>query len=209
MEFTMKNKFTPLFLVGFALVVMGLLKMFPGNILKNDPDNSNPMNCMPRPSTVEWVSQARTIKELTIESDLIVRVLVSGTPFTQVFTSEVQVMDENGKPTHTTEIRMLYSDTVLEVIKALKGQAKPFLTVRQTGGFGEEFMDDPLYKLGEEYILFISSVDSGEIYRTVNPHGRYQIYDDKACSFGEFVNEDTYLPVNELEEKIIQTLNSK
>ena len=205
----MKNKFSPLFLVGLALIVVGLLKMFPGNILKNNPENSNPMNCMPRSSTVEWAAQARTIKELTLEADLIVHVLVSEAPVTQVFTSEVQVMDENGKPTHTTEIRMLYSDTVLEVIKTFKGQAKPFLTVRQTGGFDEELMDDPLYKIGEEYILFISSVDSGEIYYTVNPYGRYQIYDDKACSFGEFVNEDTYLPIGELEEKIIEASKNK
>lgn len=178
--------------------------------------NSFSVTCEPRKSTTEWISAARTINELTLESDLIVHVRVSETPVTQVETFEVSVMNEHGNPTHTTEIRTLYSHTVFEVLKTYMGESVPMIAVRQTGGFDasvpngiDEMMDDPLYKIDEEYILFLVNfsdenvnINESKLYHIVNPYGRYGIYGERACSFGEFVSEESFLEVHDLEAKI-------
>lgn len=78
--------------------------------------------------------------------------------------------------------------------------------------------EDPLYKVGEEYILFLVDISGDhihapdrELYRIVNPFGRYGIDDENVLSYGEPL-QPIELPTNihELERQIeisIQELN--
>jgi hypothetical protein len=99
------------------------------------------------------------------------------------------------------------------------GKSSKTINISQTGGFDpsiskgvEEMIDDPLYKIGEEYILFLrnvsdNSVDESisELYRIVNPFGRYLIENNIVASYGEMYRIETdtmVMNINELEIQI-------
>jgi hypothetical protein len=91
----------------------------------------------------------------------------------------------------------------------------------QTGGLNpdtkavqSETLDDPLYKVGEEYVLFLVDISGDpvqapdrELYRIVNPYGRYKIDGQNVTSYGENF-EGIKLPttLDELVAQIKETL---
>jgi hypothetical protein len=175
------------------------------------PDGSNVVS-------PEWATKAVTVRELVSESDLVVRVRVSEAPVTRVHRIEGTEMDENGNPTSTVVVEnILFSDTVLEVLETYLGEPSLKITVMQTGGFDSTISknrwvmrEDPLYKVGEEYILFLVDISGDHIhapdrklYRTVNPFGRYGIDGESVLSYGEPL-QSIELPTNihELETQI-------
>jgi hypothetical protein len=176
---------------------------------------------MPDGSSVvapEWAIKAATVHELVSESDLVVRVRVSEAPATRVHRIEGTEMDENGNPTNTITVEnILFSDTVLEVLETYMGKPSLKITIMQTGGFDSTISknrwvmrEDPLYNVGEEYILFLVDISGDhihapdrELYRTVNPFGRYEINGESVFSYGEPMRP-IELPtnINELETQI-------
>lgn len=178
-------------------------------------------------SSASWVSNAMTVNELMLEADLVVMARVSGVPVTRVLRHELPVWDENNKIVGSTVSETLFSDTVFEIIKTYHGKSRLNITVMQTGGFDptisksvEEIADDPLYKVGEEYILFLVDISGDrvqapdrELYRIVNPFGRYGINDENVFSYGQNLGVNTFsvIPnISELEtqiEQAIQELN--
>lgn len=79
------------------------------------PDGSNVVS-------PEWATKAVAIRELVSESDLVVRVRVSEAPVTRAHRTELTEMDENGNPTSTVVVeKILFSDTVLEVLETILG----------------------------------------------------------------------------------------
>ncbi len=176
-------------------------------------------------SQAEWVSHAKTVNELMWESNLVVMARVSGAPVTRVLRHELPVWDENNKIVGSTVSETLVSDTVFEIIKTYHGKSRLNITVMQTGGFDptisksvEEIADDPLYKVGEEYILFLVDISGDkvhapdrELYRTVNPFGRYKVDGEKVFSYGQNPTSDTLSFVStasELESQIEQTIGA-
>jgi hypothetical protein len=133
------------------------------------------------------------------EADLVVRARVSEAPVTRVLRNELPVMDESGKLTRYQTDEMLFSDTVFDILEVFSGEAPSKLTVMQTGGTSRgkprssiEVRDDPLYHLGEEYVLFLVDISGDPVqapgrvlYRTVNPFGRYRIEGERVLSYGE------------------------
>lgn len=174
-------------------------------------------------SNASWVSNAKTVDELILEADLVVRARVSNNPITRVVRHELSVLDENNVIVGTTISETLFSDTVFEVIKIYRGIPRKTISVMQTGGFDptvsnaiEEVMDDPFYKIGEEYILFLVDISgdsvqapNSELYRIVNPFGRYKIDNETVATFGEYTSDasfDTISNITDLETQIQQAI---
>jgi hypothetical protein len=176
-------------------------------------------------SRASWVSKAMTVDELMLESDLVVRVRVSKAPVTRILRHELPVWDENNKVVGSTISETLFSDTTFEIIKTYWGKSPSNITVVQTGGFDpaisksvEEMIDDPLYKVGEEYILFLVDISGDkvqapdrELYRIVNPFGRYRINGgNNVFSYGQNPKADAphgILDIRELEAQIEQAID--
>ncbi|MCA9952204.1 MAG: hypothetical protein KDE48_21280 [Anaerolineales bacterium] len=172
-----------------------------------------------RNSSAYWVSQARTVPDLVGESDLIVYARVKQAPVTRIITQELPVLDEEGTPVATVIDSLPFSDTLFEVIKSYSGSVPKELLVMQTGGTTSpsadtvefvEFSDDPLYRVGEEYILFLVDISGDslhapdrQLYRAVSPAGRFQVANGVATTYW-VESTDKLLPntVNELERQI-------
>jgi hypothetical protein len=173
-------------------------------------------------SRADWVSHAMTVKELVLESDLIVRARVSGAPITRVLRHELPVWDENNKIVGSKVVsEMLFSDTTFEIIKTYLGKPGLNITVMQTGGFNqklnrvEEVIDDPLYNVREEYILFLVDISGDavqapgrELYVAVNPYGRFLIDKENLSIFGENTSASVHAisAVADLESQIEQAV---
>ncbi len=176
----------------------------------------NSSNDEPIISSAYWVSQARTVPDLVRESNLIVYVRVMQTPVTRIVTQELPVLNEQGTPVATMTDSLPFSDTLFEVVKVYFGSAPAELLVMQTGGnispSGDtvELPDDPLYQVGEVYILFLVDISGDalhapdrQLYRIVSPAGRFLVADGVATSYLAD-GTDKLLPntVNELERQI-------
>lgn len=173
-------------------------------------------------SSASWVSTAETVSELALESDLIVRARVSEAPVTRVLRRELSVFDENNNIVGSTIYEALFSDTTFEITKTYWGKPLLSIVVMQTGGFDpaknrvEEVIDDPLYKIGEEYVLFLVDISGDrvqapdrELYVIVHPFGRYEINGESVSSYGQNPTMDTFSAVpniSELEAQIEQAI---
>lgn len=172
-------------------------------------------------SSASWISNAMDIDQLVLEADLVVRARVVEPPITRVIRNELPVWDEDGNIVGSAISEVLFSDTVFEVLETYMGESSLKITIMQTGGFDpnissgvEEIADDPLYKVGEEYILFLINISGDpvhapdrELYRIVNPFGRYRvdIDNERVFSYGQPMNS-VQLPadITELEAQIMQ-----
>lgn len=152
-------------------------------------------------SVASWVSDAVTVSQLKKEADLVVKVRVINAPTTRIVRSELPMVDEQGTEIIGTKIidEMAFSDTEFEVLEVYFGKPLEKILVMQTGGMDpknpdlrSEMRDDPLYNIGEEYVLFLVDISGDpvqapdrELYRIVNPYGRYKIEGQNVNSYGE------------------------
>ncbi len=218
------NKKT-IFKIGVSLIGLVSITVF-FVVLKNN-GNINALNVKgtesvitKRQSRAVWASNATTVEELILESDIVVRVRAIESPATRVVSIEAPTVDENGDVIGSTVIRVLFSDTEFEVVNIYMGSAPSQISVMQTGGYDpsvsrsiEETIDDPLYNVGEEYILFLRSIAGDhvhapdrDLYLTINPFGRYRIEGKHAFSYGQD-NRPGVLTVKELEAHIMSVLH--
>ena len=63
------------------------------------------------------------------------------------------------------------SQVVLKVSETFKGDTKSVITLEQSRGSGFEIVDDPAYVRGDDYVLYLRSIDANT-YRIVSPDGR-------------------------------------
>ena len=177
-------------------------------------------------SLASWASKASTIEQLKDESDLIVKARVMSPPVTKSISHEFPLKDEKGVNIGTKVDVMPFSYTEFEVLQVYFGKDVKKITVKQTGGSinGDpknrlQLPDDPLYKVGEEYVLFLKdrSGDGGkapglELYLTVNPFGRFAINGGgELSSHAVKLDDGAPLPtsLDELERAINKTLKSE
>ncbi|WKZ36958.1 MAG: hypothetical protein QY332_03345 [Anaerolineales bacterium] len=191
------------------------------------PTETNPANLPSNDySVATWVSNAMSVDQVVLESDLVVKARVSEAPVSRVVRAELPVWDENGNIVGSAIDEMVFSDTVFEVLDTYIGKSSLEIVVMQTGGFEPsistgvmQMADDPLYNLGEEYILFLNDISGDRVhardrmlYITVNPFGRYRIDGENVFSYGQNLishgqfSQLVQLPVNiiELEAQIKQ-----
>ena len=216
-----KLLFKILFVIGFVILMLIALGRNENNSEPSNFSKSTPSNALNIYSSASWVSNAKTIRQLVLEADLIVRARVLEKPLTRVIHYELPVWDEEGHIVGSATSQVLFSDTVFEVLETYAGDALSKIVVMQTGGFDpsissgiEEMPDDPLYRPGEEYILFLVEISGDkvhapdrELYRVVNPFGRYKVEGENVLSYGQSKDSVT-LPtaIEELEAQIIQTV---
>ena len=84
----------------------------------------------------------------------------------------------------------------LRVEEILKGECKDTIVVYQTGKPGvQEIRDDPLIKVGEQALLFLTEYKPDHFRVIGGPQGRYIIHDDHASSLNyEYPERDIYIP---------------
>ena len=172
-------------------------------------------------STASWVSPSTSVDEVKAEADLVVRVRVVEVPVPRIFRDLSPVIElVNGKDTvvDTQVSEVVFSDTMFQVLTTYLGKSDSQIMVMQTGGPQPdnpknitEMADDPLYQVGEEYVLFLVDISGDSVqapdrtlYRIVNPSGRYQIIDEAVRTYAESTN-DIQRPttINELETQIL------
>jgi hypothetical protein len=167
-------------------------------------------------SSASWESTARTVAEVASESDLIIYGRVAEAPVTRIVTHDLPVY-EGLTQVATESSSTAFADTLFEVVKVYRGNAPDQLLVMQTGGIlnsgdVKQFSDDPLYKVGEEYILFLVDISGDEIhapdrelYRIVSPAGRFLISGNTATTFAEeYMNQQLPKNTDELERQITE-----
>jgi hypothetical protein len=176
-------------------------------------------------SIAMWGSKAVTVDELMREADLVVRVKASSNPVSRMvgFTQKkIEVRGDERKPAGTYVDNIIFSDTNFEVLRLYKGQLPKELVVVQTGGINpkipdhvEQFPDDPIYKLGEEYVLFLKDFSdpvhgNRAVYFTLNPSGRYIINGDSVKNYANSAlnSEGKNIPQNigDLEAQIASSV---
>ncbi|GAB4580039.1 MAG: hypothetical protein Fur0022_27780 [Anaerolineales bacterium] len=208
------------------LVVFGLVSIMAGVYLA--PKFLNRNNSHPSIANQEtvgivtnWVSSAMTIPELVAEADLIVRAKVIEVADARSLSFVGPQFSENGKADTQGIDTVLFTDSILLVEETYKGSADKQIIVMQTGGkvateSGSslvEVYDDPLFVEGEEYVLFLVDISSDSthaqgrnLYRTINPAGRYIIQENHVFSYYEY--SDSFIPPATLEELLSEIENA-
>jgi hypothetical protein len=208
------------FVVGAILIlaIVGVSLWLFGRAINRNSQNSSTLSHKGASGSVaSWVSDAVTVPQLMKEVNLVAKVRVIDEPVTRFVRSELPMVDEQGTEIIGTKIdEMAFSDTDFEVLEVYFGQPLERISVMQTGRMDpnnpdlrSEMRDDPLYKVGEEYVLFLVDISGDpiqapdrELYRIVNPYGRYKIEGQNVTSYGE-EKEKIALPIT-LDELITQ-----
>ena len=169
-----------------------------------------------------WVSPAESISEQAREADLMVRVQVvdRSEPRHLWHPIPTGMSRVNGRGTFA------FTDTQVEVLEVYHGDAQvgDRLWVLQTGGDlitreGKvsrlELAEDPLYEMGDEMVLFLVNISGDpvhaadrELYRTVNPAGRYQV-DGGLAARGDQLEKANFLALDTLERELRQALKAR
>jgi hypothetical protein len=77
----------------------------------------------------------------------------------------------------------------------MKGEDIKEVVITQTGADGkDEIKDDPLFKSGEGYLLFLHEYEPGKYFVTGGPQGRYKIIGGKVYSMNHLLPSETYFP---------------
>ena len=94
-------------------------------------------------------------------------------------------------------IYMYFTDFAFKIDRILKGKAVEEVVVHQTGAEDGkmEISDDPLFKTGERYILFLHEYETGRYSVAGGPDGRFKVVGDKIYSMNYFLTPaDISLP---------------
>jgi hypothetical protein len=209
-----------LFSIVVGLIITAYISWYgkSGITLNENPEGQTGENPAVQ-SMANWVSQADTVSELSREADLIVFARVRQAPVSRIVTQELPMLDENGQTIGMATDSLPFSDTLFEVIKTYSGPSLSEVLVMQTGGTTPatqqtvQMVDDPLYTVGEEYILFLVDISGDEIhasdrqlYRTVNPAGRFQVVADAVIAIPvEGADEPLPATVDALEKQIMES----
>lgn len=187
-----------------------------------------------------WASSSKTIVDLAREADVIVRVQVESVAPTRLLVKELPISakpqdDYSEEPVwsgENEEIVLPFTDTYLKILEVYKGDKVPgeLITVAQTGGLLPEqddqpsrlfeLSEDPLYKLGEEYVLFLWDASGDEVhapdrelYLVMTPFARYRIKrDGTVYNYSDATNlpAEFGFPANieDLEKQIMSAIGS-
>lgn len=153
-------------------------------------------------STANWASSAATIADQMAETDLVVRVKVIGVK-TRKFETNSLGDTAGSKMNRPIANIMPFTDSEMQVLEVYKGEAEKQITVMQTGGVlaandGDPAIemvidDNPIFVVGDEHILFLVDISNDpihakgrQLYRPVNPAGRYLIQGASVFSPYEF-----------------------
>ncbi|MDY7092172.1 MAG: hypothetical protein SX243_04285 [Acidobacteriota bacterium] len=138
-----------------------------------------------------WNSDALTPAELVDEADIVVRAQVLEQTDTFLYTPQPYQSPEAAArlTSQGYQVPQLpFTASLIEVLEVYSGDVSvgDRIKVGQTAGFIDgqkaELLDDPLYEIGTEHVLFLRDVSSEKNnsgFATVNPAGRYRVLGDQ------------------------------
>ena len=178
------------YIVFLAIAAIGLtVGLFAVMAQRSDPPNS---------VGVSWASAARTVAEEAAEANVIAHVRVSSVSPTRAVVKPLPPDgSEFGRPTVDV---VPFTESTMQVLEVYKGTVGEQIIVSQTGGrlaatsaypsMSVELTGDPLFVQGSEHILFlVGPTEIGgqqQVFRPVNPAGRYEIRGSKVSSPADF-----------------------
>ena len=127
----------------------------------------------------DWAIAYDTISEIYEESDLVIRGTIRDS--FQLFSLDPK------------KISRIKTTQFIGVKSIIKGECAPSIYINQEGGryhlFKVTELDDyPLYRMGEEYILFLRKIGDNKYISLGSPQGSYKVIDGKVYSVLEIVN---------------------
>jgi uncharacterized lipoprotein YehR (DUF1307 family) len=121
-----------------------------------------------------WSEGFQSLSDMRKASDLIVSGEVVGV---DKVTKHVL-----GEPRWGTEYLFL-TDYKFRVDRVIKGASESLIVIRQTGAEGkQEVTDDPLFRIGQQAVLFLRTGDSGTYMVAGGPQGRFIVLGGKVYS---------------------------
>lgn len=124
---------------------------------------------------VSWAYAYGSFEELSKASDLIAVGRIE--KIDSVTSVPVGLKTEEGEP------RIYFTQYLFKIETVLKGEKVEQVIVNQTGAGNEQIVtDDPLYSVGETYVMFLREYEPGKYYTLGGPQGRYLIGDEGTIS---------------------------
>ena len=169
----MKIKFT------FTIVVVAVMSL---SIFACSAENGSQERFE---SAVSWANHYHDIGDLCTEANLI----AIGEIKNVINETEDKVAEARWDP-----VVVYFTDFTFQVDKVLKGDEVKEIILHQTGVSGkQEIKDDPLFKPGEEYILFLQEYETGKYFVLGGPQGRFKIINDKIFSMNRILPDKVLL----------------
>ena len=110
-------------------------------------------------------------------------------------TRVVSVQTEPPPKAASGSLHLAFTDFEFKIERTLKGKEAVLIILHQTGAEGDfEIQDDPLFKIGEKYILFLHKYEEGKYFVTGGPQGRFKIIVDKVYSMNYILPPESYVP---------------
>jgi|WetSurMetagenome_2_1015567.scaffolds.fasta_scaffold184733_2 hypothetical protein len=132
-----------------------------------------------------WASNYNSINELY--SDTEVGLVAIGTISNVIGVFPLTTAEKENQPI------LSFTDFAFKIEASLKGSTNKEIIIRQTGSYSSgQLVDDPIFKLDEQYILFLHEFEPGKYFVKGGPQGRYKIINDKIYSMNYLLSEKVY-----------------
>jgi hypothetical protein len=107
----------------------------------------------------------------------------------------VSVQIEPSPKAASGSLHLAFTDFEFKIERTLKGKEAGMIILHQTGAEGDfEIHDDPLFKIGEKYVLFLHKYEEGKYFVTGGPQGRFKVIGDKVYSMNYALPPENYVP---------------
>jgi hypothetical protein len=140
---------------------------------------------------VSWAYGFNSIEEMA--NDTRVDLIAVGEIASIIGVSENKIA-ENDKGT----VYMYFTDYNFKINRVLKGTEMDEVVIHQTGADGQEesiIAQDPLFRPGEKYVLFLHEYEPGKTFVAGGPDGRFRVVGDNVYSMHYFLSDKVY-PLN-------------
>ena len=168
------------FVVSIA-VITGLV--LPVVLNMDNPDDDTTQQVI----AASW-AQYGNMAELHAEADLIAAGIIGGT------TEEGE--EKIGEPRWGADY-LYYTDFSFKVEQVIKGKEVKEIAIHQIGMSGEvQLADDPLFRLDENWILFLREYEPNKYFVLGGPQGRFKVIEGKVFSMDHVLPEEVMLPTD-------------
>ena len=169
-------------LLFIMLAVLGFVSCTTSDQTSNEANQTSSIPSL----DVSWAQSFSSIDELV--SDSFVDLIVVGEIDRVIGVTRNKAAENSRGPVY-----VYFTDFSFRIDSVLKGADTKEVLIHQTGAVAEGEIDqDPLFKPGERYVLFLHEYDSGKSFVVGGPAGRYSIIADKVYSMNHILPLKTY-----------------
>jgi hypothetical protein len=132
-----------------------------------------------------WASYYANMEELSREADLIAYGEID-----RVIEVQEQIVGHNPKG----DMIHYYTNFNFKISQVLKGDGIEEAVIHQMGAAGKMVVpDDPMFKKGEEYVLFLHKTETGIYFVLGGPQGRFMVDGGKVFSMDNIIGDKVFL----------------